>query len=566
MSYLDLPRVHLFGQFFANPSTINNSSGNYDPSVALQNSMEGPGAVYWNPRGQALWKMDVGVRTALAADGTPVTTDPLLNGRLTSIPVAHHAKLVDLDPDQQFVSQVWGLNVQLTLADGTVAFTGSVDPCALQDLWLNRVVNSTAGGNWPASGAFQSVVRVRWGNVGSSPLLQQLRSASPNALSIRWVVDRYNSNADTAGFGYGRMVATLGPQDDAEPAHVVMGRRLESSAAWPLLWFGVARLAGTRLTLDLGNSVAVDDTSADGSPVVFESPLALAAVSAAGSIPLGTLDYTLEAYQSRAGIFDLQLSPTQAAAAAAGALQLGATVPASLSYYSAQLGERTDGLYVNAGQSFMRLDPGQSDTCTVYAAKFGQPATLCVTLQVTTGDAGPDDGLTVPLTVQVENGSATIDLVAGSIGNPRGYVDGQLYYVSPSTWPQLLTAPMLSVLVFGSAFEPANPPTWADVGPILTGFARLYPGMRDILDLSDYGTMKANASRLKEVLSLPITDPNYMPVTRDLSRARRQAILDWIDHGCPAAPGSTAPPADGAAQQGQAPARTQPLPNDYHLK
>lgn len=35
MSYLDLPRLYFSGNFFANPSTINNDLGSFDPSVVL---------------------------------------------------------------------------------------------------------------------------------------------------------------------------------------------------------------------------------------------------------------------------------------------------------------------------------------------------------------------------------------------------------------------------------------------------------------------------------------------------------------------------------------------------
>jgi len=38
------------------------------------------------------------------------------------------------------------------------------------------------------------------------------------------------------------------------------------------------------------------------------------------------------------------------------------------------------------------------------------------------------------------------------------------------------------------------------------------------------------ASILKNVFSAPVTDPNYMPVTRDLSEAKRNMLLKWLDH------------------------------------
>jgi len=33
MSYLDVPRIHFFGQFLANPGTINNELLNFNPNI-----------------------------------------------------------------------------------------------------------------------------------------------------------------------------------------------------------------------------------------------------------------------------------------------------------------------------------------------------------------------------------------------------------------------------------------------------------------------------------------------------------------------------------------------------
>lgn len=38
MSYLDTPRFHFLGKFFANPSTINNATENYNPAEVYNNN------------------------------------------------------------------------------------------------------------------------------------------------------------------------------------------------------------------------------------------------------------------------------------------------------------------------------------------------------------------------------------------------------------------------------------------------------------------------------------------------------------------------------------------------
>jgi rubrerythrin len=52
--------------------------------------------------------------------------------------------------------------------------------------------------------------------------------------------------------------------------------------------------------------------------------------------------------------------------------------------------------------------------------------------------------------------------------------------------------------------------------------------MRDILDLSDYHSVVQHRRALELVFGLPVEDPNYMPVTRDLSPARRAMLLKWL--------------------------------------
>ena len=52
MSYLDLPRIHFAGLFFAGPGTINNMTTNYEPDAPI----EKPAGKYtpiagWNPPG-----------------------------------------------------------------------------------------------------------------------------------------------------------------------------------------------------------------------------------------------------------------------------------------------------------------------------------------------------------------------------------------------------------------------------------------------------------------------------------------------------------------------------------
>ena len=54
--------------------------------------------------------------------------------------------------------------------------------------------------------------------------------------------------------------------------------------------------------------------------------------------------------------------------------------------------------------------------------------------------------------------------------------------------------------------------------------------MRPIVDLGNYGSVVSGLNILKNVFNAPVTDPNYMPVTRDLSEAKRTMIRTWLNN------------------------------------
>ncbi|MCG8460520.1 MAG: hypothetical protein MI919_29920 [Holophagales bacterium] len=144
-----------------------------------------------------------------------------------------------------------------------------------------------------------------------------------------------------------------------------------------------------------------------------------------------------------------------------------------------------------------------------------------------------------PVDVPVIDGVATFELIADCPGNPRGWIDGQVYFVtyelaSKKAWPpDPVRDPnaLLSVQIYQDT--QIVEPSWKNgIGEILTQYGRLYPIMTQI-GLSDHETVQQNAGMIQHVLSLPMTDPLHMPVTRDLSASRRQLILDWLATGAP---------------------------------
>lgn len=177
--------------------------------------------------------------------------------------------------------------------------------------------------------------------------------------------------------------------------------------------------------------------------------------------------------------------------------------------------------------------------------------------------AVPADALTFNASATTNSaGCATLTLTGGDPGTPRYFnngqdygLDGQVYGVRPGFTDTQYSGGQpvnqwnfVSVLLW-SGFKPSNPVTWNDLQPIFQQYANLYPVMNRFLNLGDYSSVVANASLLLLAFGLDPTNPNAMPVTRDLSPAKRQAILAWLKNPLPGAPAKapTSTPAPKAA-------------------
>ena len=242
------------------------------------------------------------------------------------------------------------------------------------------------------------------------------------------------------------------------------------------------------------------------------------------------------------------------------------------------IGEPAGGLFVRADQFVFRLNPGAAATADLYATRFGQPYAGAAVITVPVpGRLQPDsplapgqappvavpaDAVSYPVRVVTDaRGRARLRLRARDPGRPRDYIDGQVYALCP-VLEDTIAVPgdpypynqwnFVSLLVW-SGFSPGEPPTWhGDVEPVLRQYANLYPVMRDFLDLGDYASVCANAKRLMFAFGLDAGDPDSMPVTRDLSAAKRDTILRWLSE-----PGEDGKPLLGEpprAHRGAAPA------------
>ena len=543
MSYLTGPRLHFAGRFKADVSTVNNDVNNF-------NTDQPDGD--WNAGGSGRWQL-IGctVRGAVSANGTFARTaadDPIVGLALTDA-APQHAKIVDLDPQQQMVSQIWGLQLGLLNAGGDPAFSGKFEVAAFSDLW-NRTP-AGGGGDFALAAFWQSVItNVVWGNVGGSAILQQLQQASAGSgLSIKFNVDGFDMNPDSSTFTTGRIVGAIGAAAPGEPHHFTIGRHCAPASPRVYFFPAVVDTQRRKLIADLGNALS---TTLTGGPVNPSLGLEL------GMLPTGSTFASLGKvavggdgwYEQTAGIVevppDRPLSTDELTKLRTTPIALaGQPQTGGLSMLAK---EGVDGLHVRPDRLFFRLSAGDTPTVNVYASQFGEPlpnAQIAVSYDASglkpgstpnTPVALPTNALTFPPTVTTnQDGVATLTLTAHALAKPRVFIDGQIYGVRCRLQQAAHGAgtysnpwDFISALVWSSFTPSAGLTWWGDIQPILHQYANLYPFMKNFLDLGNYDDVVGHIPVLQQVFNLPDEHPHYMPVTRDLSPAKRQAILNWL--------------------------------------
>ena len=261
MSYCTLPRLTFSGQFQADVSTVNNDVRHYDDGsfeARFQEPQAGSSLNgWWNPEGTGAFRLvDVRVTQALTTAGGDGTSDDAHGLIVDSQSDRTSAKLVDLDPQFQMGSTIFGL--QIVLTDGTREFMrGTYRSSAFRDIYFGR--KAATGGSGSASAKFTSILTdVAWTpDAEASPTLRALQAAS-EANGHRLAV-----NLMTVGFStrttLGTLTGSIGPYEDGDPETFASGRRFAvanggMATSLGIGWFDAA-VAGDVLSLDLSNAL-----------------------------------------------------------------------------------------------------------------------------------------------------------------------------------------------------------------------------------------------------------------------------------------------------------------------
>jgi hypothetical protein len=185
----------------------------------------------------------------------------------------------------------------------------------------------------------------------------------------------------------------------------------------------------------------------------------------------------------------------------------------------------------------------------VHVTRFGRPAPGVAVQPLRIGPSNPDrppqtgtppDRFTpLPPDPTDPNGQTTIEVRCTHPGTPRQYLDGQIYQLLlairgvdqlPLTPEIRSQRDPITALVFDAYRIPDSPTWFDDVQPILAQYANLYPIMSQrLVRLDRYEDVVAHRAILQFSFALDISDPNSMPVTRDLSAAKRRMILEWLE-------------------------------------
>ena len=579
-SYLDPPFFAFSGTFYTNPGTLNNFISNFNAS--------NPVVPWWNPKGVNYFQLQkTPITSAFDSSGqwlsSAVSTDCLFSASLRS---SASAKLVDIDPDDQFASQIFGMVITISLPGGA-SLSGKWSSSALRGQWIaaqcplphwapKYVVSTVFFGSFffslimltppprfgnntrQRAGDWQSVLTnvKTTGDLSCSPILRELLSISPTQLSIKIDTDDFNNDDSDPLFLTGRLRGVIGPYFAGEPTANVPDRVLFPGATpgapsvpsnCPLptpVPFNAAAMRVTRTTIafDLGNAVPL---ATPHGPSLFP---ALTPHYSRGGVLYQLVNCTAstdqETYVARAGITVCQLSPSQASELA--------DSPVSLLDGSgnAVLVEPSDGIALYAEPRNHRLEIGQQANVSILARQFGLPLSgLVLDLALVPSPMAPQPnrvnnapvaGLQLPVSVTTaSDGTALLQITGGNVTAapglpaPRVPLDSQIYFISldPSLGMRMAR---IDVLVFNS-HEPIPQPTWDDVEPIFALYGMLFPGMDAIVNLTDEATVVGNAQSILYTLNLDFDDSSLMPVTRDLSASHKALMETFLKNVHPAA-------------------------------
>jgi hypothetical protein len=586
-SYLDRPRLHFSGLYRADVSTVNNFINNFNVSnFSLINQLvKKPRYGDFNPTGTGAFSFQECFITSVCSKdaGMPCTTDdPLVGTPLESTTGHATGKMATIDLELEHMSPIiYGMTIGLDLRR-THTFVGAMEPAPTRNVWHNVWdVGDGPDTDQFSQGDFQSIIKDTKWNV-HSPYLQSehgslalisLRSMiqedpQGRLLSIKFNLDHYQqNNASDPHFLYGRVTGTIGLASLDAPKHFVRervlqfmryqdqdvsntGRRPTNIAPFKASVFE-KRL---HVVFDFGNALSRSTFHGGWNTFVLGKTLRIVTRSINKTL-IGTINLTSSRCLTvSAGVCEFWPS-------------IGYKDEIESNYIDVynELNElllREVEYYIRPIDHYIvKLDAWENITVNFFVNNLGHKFcghSVDVEVQLASRHTPKRNEERALNAFQIMNGKKikgskarrftsdcdgqfTVKFKAFDPGNPREIVDGEVYKVSylPEVNNQGFT--YLYFRVFDEFKEPLNPQWSGDQGieSIFKQYDYLYPIMRKFLVLSNYHSVTTpwNVHFLNLSMRLDENDPGHMPVSRDLSKAKRRTILKWLnseskDAGC----------------------------------
>lgn len=591
MSYLHTPHLVFSGDFYADTATVNNDVRHYDNNAfeaVFQDPQQGQ-ALYgwWNPNGGNQFNLqNCTVQQITMANGQQ-SSDPTFDtviGQLVGAPDNKGTgKMLDLDSQWQMSSELWCVQIRIYTSDNQLLLRGDMTTSGFRDLQLRQTDGGAENGQ-PMGGCWTSTLsNLEWGvQAANSNFLQALKNATQNnTLVINLNMYGFYYSHNNGRFSLGRIVGTIGPWFNTEPNTIPASRRLYGIAGdgqnTPI-YFNYSNFivdkTNSRLALDLGGSFPIDDSmgtiSSNANQYLLgisnkplsNDPSGTPAILQPGDFTqLGAINYTAgnaDWLNVTGGIVMQNLTSAQLSQLGNNQLILVQNVN---NQYQLIAREAIQGFSLRADNLVQRLDNGDSGSVFLYAYQWGEPAAgvnVSVSIQPPTqalfapqktGDDTqnitvptintPTEGLTFGNIAPTDSNGVTSVLITGNaINNPRVYVEGQVYYISYQNNPVIqdnAAYGMDAIYVhLRDAFTVPAAPTWDDVAEIFIQFGNVYPLMsKYIVNLNSEQAVSERTRILIYAFTRDINDTFYMPVTRDISEAKRQTIVKWLQNPLP---------------------------------
>ncbi|XP_070550418.1 uncharacterized protein [Ptychodera flava] len=569
-SYLDWPRIHFSGTFWFDSPTGNNLCENYDIKTFDERFRDDPSILGWNPEGSGCFQLlDCKVTSVCYTNGDCSThrrTDRLIGTPVFSNVDRPEAKIADIDTAYIAVPTIFGLSLHVP-----GAFSGKFVEAPMSNSY-HKTSKREHSGHLGAD-FYSLLVDVDWyeEDESHSHLVKEMREMSfqsevKNVLSVKFNLDNFEAFSKSGKFGTGRIVGSIGVAGPAEPLHGLRHRQMHPPSSNKR--FGIAnfRLFPTRgkILIDLGNSLPYNEQGFPDPDVTQTVQLAYPLYQPTQPLNCDTeivildeINYTSSLwYEDTAGIITVPSTTTltfnQIKEVSDRPLFIRQLNNISHECEMIVLSERLDGLAVGfMGDRVFRQDPGDSWNVNAFLVKFGHPF-KGIPLEIETAKSVKKKhmysrcgkGLHVPFNQPPtavhftdvansnQNGIAVFEFVGYNPDNPREIIDGQIYLYEISVHGQdTLTSSLPIVIFLYNSFEVSpGGPTWhRDIYPIFKMYSNMFPSMNNIIDMASYEDVCRKIWMLKMTMTLSMNDPEFMPVTRDLSRRKQRAIVQWLD-------------------------------------